>query len=189
MTDGTGDQAGDQKRKPASVQKDNVLRDELGRVMPGARLNPGGKPKGARNRGTILWEAIEAESKRLGIPFWNHVAEKAFYDDRIMIRVAELICARPKPEMMVQVDLPEGVAAPPININLAQLNPEARGLLRALLRAMDAPGASVPPTKVIDAEVVSPKKRPQARKRAPRRGGNGRRNGNGRKGGRKPKKG
>ena len=116
-----------------------VLRTATGRFSPGQSGNPGGRPKGARNRTTVLAEALhegEAEAIR------DKLVEGALAGDRVLLKFcASLLFAKPGPRS-VELDLAPGQE----NDSLA--------VLAAATRAM-ADGEIAPSEAVAIARVVN----------------------------------
>lgn len=56
---------------------EGILRDEKGRLLPGSRaLNPSGAKPG-KSRAAKLISACERECKKLGMTFWDYLAQQA----------------------------------------------------------------------------------------------------------------
>ena len=117
----------------------SILRTSDGRFRPGQSGNPAGRPKGARNRTTLLTEALregEAEAIR------DKLVEGALAGDRVLLKFcAERLFARPGPAP-IELDLAPGEESDPLAV------------LAAATRAM-ADGEIAPAEAVAVARVVN----------------------------------
>jgi hypothetical protein len=117
----------------------STLRSSDGRFRPGQSGNPAGRPKGARNRATLLAEALrdgEAEAIR------DKLVDGALAGDRVLLKFcAERLFARPGPAP-IELDLAPGEESDPLAV------------LAAATRAM-ADGEIAPAEAVAVARVVN----------------------------------
>ena len=117
----------------------SVLRTSDGRFRAGQSGNPAGRPKGARNRTTLLAEALregEAEAIR------DKLVDGALAGDRVLLKFcAERLFARPGPAP-IELDLAPGEEGDPLAV------------LAAATRAM-ADGEIAPSEAVAAARVVN----------------------------------
>ncbi len=85
-----------------------TIRDGGGRFLPGQSGNPAGRPRGARNRATLLVEALrDGEDAQI----LRVVVEKALGGDAVAARFcADRLVAKPKGRV-ISLALPEGATA------------------------------------------------------------------------------
>lgn len=73
------------------MTKDVVKRAEDGTFLPGQSGNPAGRPKGSKNRITLLKQELETELREFAAPQMKEVLAKAFElasaGDRSMIKL------------------------------------------------------------------------------------------------------
>ena len=186
---------GSKKKKPSRRPPVNVKRDERGRLQPGSNLNPSGPEPGFRHQSTIMNEALEREAKRRGIHLFDHLAEEAYEDNRLGLKLLE-VCSRLQDRgATIKIGVATAmVVEPPDDVDFDILAPAARKHLRALLQiqatqvtvetgqAATAPEGAPVGEDDGDVETAKPKKeRATRRQNGPRNSGNGRPNGNGRR--------
>ena len=101
-----------------------VLRTSAGRFSPGQSGNPAGRPKGARNRTTVLAEALregEAEAIR------DKLVDGALAGDRVLLKFcAGLLFAKPGPRP-IELDLAPGQETDPLAVLAAATRAMADG--------------------------------------------------------------
>jgi hypothetical protein len=81
------------------------FRTEQGRFAPGRSGNPGGRPKGSRDRSTVLAEALLDEHAE---PVTRKVIECAEAGDGAMLRLLFTRIVRSGRDRLVTLDVPEG---------------------------------------------------------------------------------
>jgi hypothetical protein len=117
-----------------------VLRTSSGRFSPGQSGNPTGRPKGARNRTTVLAEVLregEAEAIR------EKLVDGALAGDRVLLKFcASLLFAKPGPRP-VELDLAPGQETDPLAILAAATRAMADGEI--------APSEAVQIARVVNA--------------------------------------
>ena len=187
---------GSKKKKPSRRPPVNVKRDERGRLLPGSNLNPSGPPAGFRHKATIMDEALEREAKRRGIHLFDHLAEESYEDNRLAMKLLEVVSRLQDQGATIKVGLSAAmVVEPPDDVDFDGLAPAARKHLRALLQIQAQVGtgqqaATAPETAPVGegdgvVETAKPKKEKATRRQnGPRSSGNGRPgrpNGNGRR--------
>jgi hypothetical protein len=103
---------------------DSISRTEAGQFAPGQSGNPAGRPKGARNRASLLLEVLrEGEAELLVRRF----VELALAGDRQALRFcAERLLPRPKGRS-IELDLPQGAESDPAALITASIRAVADG--------------------------------------------------------------
>src|SRR4051812_10753106 len=87
---------------------DTIRRTPEGRFAPGRSGNPAGRPKGSRNRATILAETLAASEDRTLLRL---LLDRAHGGDQVALRfVLARLLPRPRPEP-ARLDLAEGAEA------------------------------------------------------------------------------
>ena len=80
-----------QKNKSMEATKKEMIRTEKGRFLPGKSGNPAGRPKGSKNKITLLKQELETELREFAAPQMREVLAKAFElaqaGDRSMIKL------------------------------------------------------------------------------------------------------
>jgi hypothetical protein len=99
------------------------LRTASGRFAKGSSGNPAGRPKGARNRATLMAEALETGDAKICV---RKLAKLALAGDSVALR---FLIGRyaPKPRDLVALDLPEAAAGDPRAVYQATLRGVVKG--------------------------------------------------------------
>ena len=89
------------------------IRDERGRLLPGAVINPNGKPKGVKHLSTLLWEALQRRAKdkdgnELDKTHADLVIERLISDNIKHGKRTELIFDRIEGQAKQEVDITSG---------------------------------------------------------------------------------
>jgi hypothetical protein len=119
----------------------DALRTAEGRFAPGQSGNPGGRPKGSRNKATLIAEALLDEATG---PLVAKAIDDALAGDGAMLRtVFQTICKK-DPGRSIELDIPEGRFGDPVvfleatmrAVALGEITPQEAALLARLASVM-----------------------------------------------------
>jgi hypothetical protein len=117
------------------------LRTSEGRFSPGQSGNPAGRPKGSRNKATLVAEALLDEATG---PVVAKAIDEALAGDGAMLRtVFQAICKK-DPGRTIELDIPEGSWGDPVvfleatmrAVALGEITPQEAALLARLASVM-----------------------------------------------------
>jgi hypothetical protein len=123
------------------VQPPDALRNAEGRFSPGQSGNPAGRPKGSRNKATLVAEALLDEATG---PVVAQAIETGLAGDGAMLRsVFQAICKK-DPGRTIELDVPEGSWGDPIvfleatmrAVALGEITPQEAALLARVASVM-----------------------------------------------------
>ena len=113
------------------------LRTSEGRYSPGQSGNPAGRPKGSRNKATLVAEALLDEATG---PVVANAVETALAGDGLMLRtVFQAICKK-DPGRTIELDIPDGSFGDPVvfleatmrAVALGEITPQEAALVARL---------------------------------------------------------